>query len=1546
MPEEGPTSQRDREGRTMTSFRALLRSSVSQLTLPFPSRIARFGEERSPAQLGEHKRRFKVILLTRFASVAHSLKTSAALLFLGALALLGLGATPAQAALSFPTSLGEITGSAPATPFSALRSESVAVNDSNGHIFVADSGAGLVYDFTDASDTTPDTWDGSTTPAGSFGGGAVAVAVDNASGHVYVSDSTDAVIDKFDASGALIATFGDSTPTANGQLAGAAAPAGSFSPAASGSFGIAVNQSTHDLYAVDAVNQVIDVFNSSGVYQSQINDPAAVTAGLYGCGGAYADGIAINPTSGHVFVSDSCSVQTFEFDGAGAFVGAISGSNTPAGSFDGGYTSLALENSSGHLFVNDTGNSVVDVFDSSEAYLGQVTGTPGGANSGVAIGQSTGNVYVADPSSGSIKIFAPGVVVPDATTSAATGINPVSPTLNGHLDPAGAGNTTDCHFDYVDDASFQSNGFTGAQTVPCAEGNVQSTATDVHADISGLSPETTYHFRLSVANANGTNNAAPQTLTTPSAVTLSTDPATNIAQTGATLNGTLNPGGVALTDCHFDYGPDTSYGTTVPCAQSLGSIGSGTADVPVSADISGLDPGSFNHFRLVASNTFGTSLGQDQTFPTQSAGFGINQFNFDVLDQDRQPYTQAGGHPYEVEVDTFFNLRSDSGGNVTPDGLVKDVNVSLPPGLVGDPTAAPQCPVSVLQSFAAHPGDQTSCPTSSQIGSITIHSSASFGQGLLGIPVYNLVPQAGLPAQFGFVYSGFVSIIDNSVRTGSDYGLDSGVGNITTFLPVKDTELTLWGVPADSSHTADRSCNGSPTGIGSGGGCTSSAPPLPLFTNPTSCSGPQTVTARADSWQNVGSFVNKSATLPAITGCDKLQFKPSLSLQPDTGSADSAAGVNVDLKLPPDGLQNKNGVSASNLKKAVVTLPPGLTVNPSAADGLDACTPAQIGLNDASDPTCPDASKVGTADVHTPLLPDHLQGSLYLATPHDNPFDTLLAGYLVAKGDGVLLKLAGRFDTDPTTGQITATFDQNPQQPFDDLKLNFFGGARAPLATPETCGTYTTNSQFTPWSTPDVPDATSSDSFQITSGPNGGPCPDLTDPSKFTPGFQAGTVSPQAGSYSPFALKITRPDGQQNLKQIHIDMAPGLVANLNGVPKCSQAQITPGVGGSTSCPAGSQIGTVTVGAGAGSGPFFLKNQPVYLTDGYDGAPYGIVIDTHAVAGPFDLGHVVIRSTLHVDQDDAQVHIDSENLPNILQGIPLRIRSVAVNIDRPNFILNPTNCNPMQITGSVTGGGANFSNPADDTVKPISTPFHVGGCGALGFSPHLSGTILNGTQGIHRSDHPNLQFNLGYTLGDANLAAVGVLLPQSFQIDQANLGNICSETQLATQECAGRNPVGTASATTPILGSTLSGPVYAVSGSGGLPKLAVILHGPPADPVKLLVRGITSTVGARILNTFPLVPDAPVSNFQLTLNGGPTGYLVNNTNVCGASSSKHKKKGRKAVAAKKRKKKSASAALTADAFFTAQDGDTRSQSVPISAQCPKAKKSRKAAHKRK
>ncbi|MBO0746708.1 MAG: hypothetical protein J2O47_00070 [Acidimicrobiaceae bacterium] len=1008
----------------------------------------------------------------------------------------------------------------------------------------------------------------------------------------------------------------------------------------------------------------------------------------------------------------------------------------------------------------------------------------------------------------------------------------------------------------------------------------------------------------------------------------------------------------------FEFGSCTISGQTVSCTIQ-GPVSPGQwVNVAIPFDVGPLPEGStVNDQATVSGGGAGAvQASTSTTISSADAPFGLldgsHGINGTATDADGLPLTQAGSHPYQVTLDFLpATVRTADGTLVAAAGGVRDLRTDLPRGMVVDPNATPvRCTEAELESV---PGG--GCPLDSQVGLVSV-VTPSIGTFPNTTPLFNMVPTPDAPALLGFdaIGIGIYTHIKGGVRAG-DYALTADTRDILSrsLNPVVGIQAQLWGDPSADSHGMVRGPSCTLTSLCTFPGQTVAHRTTPFLTMPTACSPSLEIGAHLDSWVDPGTVVDRFGTIDdvngdptPVTGCQQLDFDPSIVLQPTTQAADSSSGMDVDLQIPQPNAVNT--LAEANLKKAVVTLPVGMGLNPSASDGLAGCTEAQIGLTseapvpqfDNSPSTCPDGSVVGDATIETPLLPDPLHGTLYLADPNDNPFHSLLSGYLVAQGQGVTLKIPGRFDRDPQTGQITAVFDNNPQLPFSDLKLHFKGGDRGVIVTPPECGTYTINSDLVPWSAADPNNPAPSEivhrsnTFDVTSGPGGGPCPDLTDPARFTPGFTAGTVSPAAGQYSPFVLKVSRPDGQQSLKQIHLDLPPGLVAKLADVPRCSQAQITPGIDGSTNCPAGSQIGTVNVGAGAGSTPFFLQNQPVYLTDGYNGAPYGIVIDTHALAGPFDLGHVVVRSTLNVDKDDAQVHVDSENLPWIIQGIPLHIRSISVNVNKPGFILNPTNCNPMQVTGTVTGGGEDFDDPADDTAKPVSDRFQVGGCGGLGFSPSLSGAILNGSQGIHRSDHPNLRFHLAPTPGDANLASVAVTLPPSLQIDQANLGNICSETQLATQECAGRNTVGTASATTPLLGSTLSGPVYAVSGSGGLPKLAVILNGPAADPVHLLVRGITTTVGARIANTFPLVPDTPVTSFDLTLNGGPAGYLVNNTNVCGKAKGRSKKAKKKAMRLRKTN-------LTADALFTAQDGDTLSQRVPISAQCPKAKKPRKA-----
>ncbi|MBO0746700.1 MAG: hypothetical protein J2O47_00030, partial [Acidimicrobiaceae bacterium] len=797
-----------------------------------------------------------------------------------------------------------------------------------------------------------------------------------------------------------------------------------------------------------------------------------------------------------------------------------------------------------------------------------------------------------------------------------------------------------------------------------------------------------------------------------------------------------------------------------------------------------------NHAVVSGGGASAASVTEPTEITASVPDFGFADSGFRLTDEAGDPITQAGSHPYLF--DTSFELTSRESttnqGFIVPTESLKDVRVTLPRGLVVNPTSTSlRCTEAELET--------ASCPDASAVGldRPTVEVSGAPSQ-LLESAIYNMVPPPGVPAELAFpVLDGATWVhLRGNVDAAGQYELTASADNVIQYGNVTGVDVELWGDPTDPSHDRVR---GHCTGAGIGNHCPVPPTPIPFLTMPSACSPSSTLSYALNSWEHQSDFItaqpsavdSDGGSVP-VTGCDKLGFDPTLTARPDTAAADSSSGLDVELKVPQ--AEGQHTLATANLRRAVVTLPAGMAVNPSLADGLEACSPAEIGLDNADQPTCPDASKIGTVQVTTPLLDDPLVGSVYLAKQTDNPFGTLLALYIVAERDGAIVKLAGKVEPDPVTGQLKATFADNPELPFSDFVLHFIGGDRGALVTPPTCGTYQTVSKLSPWSAadPDSPTpaetVTSTDSFEITAGPGGGPCPDLADPSKFTPAFSAGVVSPQAGGSSPFVLKLGRPDGQQSIKQIHLDLPPGLLAHLKGVPKCPQSAIQPGIDGHADCPAGSRIGSVDAGAGAGSTPFFLTNQPVYLTDGYNGAPYGLAIDTDLIAGPFDLGHLVIRSTLNVDPDDAQVHVDSEEIPNIIQGIPLHVRSITVKTN-PGFMLSPTNCNPMAVTGTVTGGGADFDAPADDTVKPVSDHFQVSGCGGLGFSPHLAGTILNGTQGIHRSDHLNLSFNLAYTPGDSNLALVSVLLPQSFQIDQANLGNICSETQLATNECAGR-----------------------------------------------------------------------------------------------------------------------------------------------------------------
>ncbi len=581
-------------------------------------------------------------------------------------------------------------------------------------------------------------------------------------------------------------------------------------------------------------------------------------------------------------------------------------------------------------------------------------------------------------------------------------------------------------------------------------------------------------------------------------------------------------------------------------------------------------------------------------------------------------------------------------------------------------------------------------------------------------------------------------------------------------------------------------------------------------------------------------------------------------------------------------------LSTAHLKDAKVTLPAGVTLNPSAANGLAACSNQQIGYQPSNGEihfskapqSCPDASKVGTLEVSTPLVDHKLQGAVYLAKPYENPFGTLLAIYLVAEDEqtGTIAKLAGKVETDPQTGQLTTTFKENPQLPIEDFDLHFFKGTRAALKTPFSCGKYTTTSTLVPWSTPEGADVNPSSSFE-TAVPAGGSgiCPKSEGEAPKSLNFNAGTTAPQAAAYSPFTLKLGRQDGSQQIGAIDTTLPKGLAAKLAGVPYCSEAQIAqaqsrekPNMGGleqsNPSCPAASEVGTVTVGAGAGLTPFYVQGH-AYLAGSYKGAPLSLVIVTPAVAGPFDLGAVVVRTALNVDPETAQVRAVSDPLPRIIDGVPLDLRSVVVKLDRPSFTLNPTSCDPAQITGSA----AMLSGQSSALVSP----FQVGGCDALKFKPKLALRLKGGTK---RNKYPALKAVLTYPKGSgyANIKSAQVTLPHSEFLEQAHIGTICTRVQFAADQCPAKSIYGKARAFTPLLDKPLEGPVYLRSSSRELPDLIAKLDG--QVPV-VLVGKVDTGSNDGIRNTFEAAPDAPVSKFVLEMQGGKKGLLVNSENIC-------------------------------------------------------------------
>ena len=832
--------------------------------------------------------------------------------------------------------------------------------------------------------------------------------------------------------------------------------------------------------------------------------------------------------------------------------------------------------------------------------------------------------------------------------------------------------------------------------------------------------------------------------------------------------------------------------------------------------------------------------------------------------------TQAGGHP---NLETSFELASPG----VPEAA-KNVIFNAPTGVFGNPRAVTQC---LPSDFAL---DQ--CPSDAQVGLITIRANYSGNsEYLLGTaPLYSVAPQEEETARFSFI----VPVLDIpiaipvAVRASTDYGLRFTVRDISQLTPLASADMTFWGSPAASENDHQRFPKGSP---GKPAGCpeeegtgcltepiVANIAPQPLTDNPTVCTGEELESSlEVQTYQDPAHLSGAETTYSPITGCEKEVFKPVLQASPTTEATDAASGLELDLKSPQF---LTKAAEPSEIKAATVTFPEGFTVNPDAADGQSACPESQANFDSEGPAECPDSSKIGTFSIGTPALPERLQGFVYIGEP--KPGDQYRL-FMTASGFGINSKIVGSIKPDPATGRLQAVFTDLPQAPFEDFFLHLFSGERGLMATPTQCSIYTVVAEFFPWNT-SLAEQTTSQTFGLEEGPHGTPCPGAGRP--FHPSLFAGTSNATAGAFSSFSLRLNRDDGDQNLGKLNFTLPPGLTANLRGITYCPEASIAVAAQASgrteqlaPSCPASSEIGTSNVAAGPGTHPFHSFGK-MYLAGPFQGAPLSLVAITPALAGPYDYGTVVVRVAIHVDPLDAHVFADSETLPEIIGGIPLRLRSIQVNIDRhdaagqPNFMINPTNCSEFHTISQGVGD--------QGSAATFTSPFVAVNCETLSFEPTMSIRQLGGHKSTRRGSDPSLQFDLTTRPGDANVKSVAVTLSSAFEIDQNHLGNICTEKELAATQCAGRQAIGMATTTTPLLDQPLSGPVYAVSGAGGLPRLAFLLNG----QVNLVPRAESQTIsGGRLQTTVPVVPDAPIGHFHLVVFGGKHGYLANTRDLC-------------------------------------------------------------------
>jgi uncharacterized repeat protein (TIGR01451 family) len=906
-----------------------------------------------------------------------------------------------------------------------------------------------------------------------------------------------------------------------------------------------------------------------------------------------------------------------------------------------------------------------------------------------------------------------------------------------------------------------------------------------------------------------------------------------------------------------------------------------------------------------ASTSFAIAIGDS------APGAGFAHLDTWLSNPDGTTDTQAGSHPYMLLTAFALNNIVAQGAHLEKalfpledeapaGGEAHAFNFNLPPGIVGNTEAIPQCPRLYLVGGVGG----SSCPGDTQIGKL-LSTVAGDWELIASNPIYNMVPPPGVPAQFAFDEGGNMVFLDAGVRTGGDNGITTHVPDV----PQRDITFVvteIWGVPGEHGTGASDA---------------------PLLTLPTSCQGPPEF-----SMEELGTWNNPNLAIPPIkmtmhdneenpvgfTDCEKLRpFAPEISIAPDTTYADTPAGLSVDVHIQ-QGL-NPEGLQTPGLQNTTVVLPEGVVINPGQATGLVACQPSQEAFGtepngevDEGPVSCPAASKVGTVEIESPLLRDTLRGNAYIL--RQNPPNLQLL--ITASADGVNLKLLGNVHLDESTGQLTTTFEKTPDVPFTNFRLNFSGGAQAALATPTKCGTYESTANFTPWSSPFIEDALDTSRFQIQDGPNGQPC---QWPMGFEPTMTAGATTDQAGGYTDFTMLLQRGDGQQRIEKLQFKTPEGLLGMISNVAVCGEPQAAQGT-----CSASSQIGHTVTTAGPGPYPFEVPQAggppaPIYLTGPYEGAPFGLSIVVPVVAGPFNLGTVVVRAKIEVDPHTSELTVTTNPLPLILDGIPTDLRVIDAVIDRPDFMFNPTSCAPMSFSGTA------YSD--EGATAPLSSHFQVGSCQALKFQPNFKVSTNGKTS---RANGASLTAKIVYPVGNlgfnqassqSNIKAVKVDLPKQLPSRLTTLQKACPVKVFEANPaaCPVASIVGHARAITPELPVPVEGPAYFVSHAGEeFPNLIVVLQG---DNVTVDLVGDTfiNTKTNITSSTFKEIPDVPIQSFELNLPQGKYSALAANTNLC--------------------KVKGGLKMLTA---FTGQNGAEIHQSTPISVTgCAKSKVKKKA-----